>query len=377
MSHGDSENVRVPAPNGPPEGLRVSCRDHPLPAQHGCVTIGSQTNPSWLVTRSMENISRVSSLMFIFDANSGEGHSTHATRIRCLSSTSRDQVRMHGDTTHLIWMSCKYVNWYARIPHVQTILAVLHCLEAPSIAPPYVMPFPAAFLAFAVHSRKLNLIKLLFWPISFFLGKLCNSKPADAWGKTLDPDLCAQSTEESVKFLFCTPERSNCTHNVYANVACWMYINCIWSYMYAMYTLADVQGIHSAWLSPTLRAVQGEAPLQQPCLPSGSNALRIRTVASQGICPKRCHKPHRGQDQQGVCYRACHKVRYWMLCISLWGSLWVPAHHIAKKCRNLWSRKDVSRVWCRALHQAVIFGRRHHWYLLISIDHYCFRLLSG
>ena len=120
MSHGDSENVRVPAPNGPPEGLRVSCRDHPLPAQHGCVTIGSQTNPSWLVTRSMENISRVSSLMFIVDANSRVGHTTHATRIRCLSSTSRAQVRTHGDTTHLIRMSCKYVNWYVRIPHVRS-----------------------------------------------------------------------------------------------------------------------------------------------------------------------------------------------------------------------------------------------------------------
>ena len=105
--------------------------------------------------------------------------------------------------------------------------------------------------------------------------------------------------------------------------------------VYVCNVYANVQGIHGVWPSPALRAVQGEAPLQQPCLPSGSNALRIRTVALQGICPKRCHKRHRGQDQQGVCYRlatrfapGCYAFRYGVR----FGSLLITLQKNAATC---------------------------------------------
>ena len=112
--------------------------------------------------------------------------------------------------------------------------------------------------------------------------------------------------------------------------------------------------VYSAWPSQTLRAVRGEPPLQQPCLPSGSNALRIRTVASQGIGPKRCHKRHREQDQHGVCYRVCH--RFATGCCACRYGVYVGSLLItSQKMPQLEVARMLRGFSCRALHQVVDF----------------------
>ena len=133
--------------------------------------------------------------------------------------------------------------------------------------------------------------------------------------------------------------------------------------------------VYSAWPSQTLRAVRGEPPLQQPCLPSGSNALRIRTVASQGIGPKHAINGIGNRTNMGFANEFAVGSLLDAVHVAM-GFTLDPCSSHRKKCRNLKLQGCFEGFHAGLCIKLLIFHRRH-WYLLISTDSYCFRLLSG